>query len=70
MSTAAKTRMKVRPMVRELLCRFENGDFVEIDNEEFVKTNSVVCLWKSLCTSRSDKNEREIDATTDKSSCV
>lgn len=60
----------LKSKVRELLCRFENGDFVEIDNEEFVKTNSVVCLWKSLCTSRSDKNEREIDATTDKSSCV
>lgn len=60
----------LKSKVRDLLCKFENGDFVQFDNEEFGKTNSVVCLWKSLCTKRSDKNEREIDITTDKGSCV
>lgn len=59
----------LKSKVMDLLCRFENGDFVKFDTEGFDKTNSVVCLWKSLCTKY--ENEREKDTTTDKSSlCV
>ncbi|XP_052721330.1 uncharacterized protein LOC128192580 [Crassostrea angulata] len=60
----------LKSKVKELLCRFENGDSVKFGHADFDKTNSVVCLWKSLCTIGSDAKEQEKDTTTDKSSCV
>lgn len=53
----------LKSKVMDLLCRFENGDFVKFDTEEFDKTNPVVCLWKSLCT-KTRTNERKIQRQT------